>query len=467
MYQAFPYFFGYKREKDIKPDPSRAVSHKLNAKSDLYIYFYFHGLSLLNPKGAFCFITSNSWLDVGYGKDLQEFTLKHCHIKQIIDNQARRSFAAADVNTVICLFSAPSEKRQWELDQKTRFVTFKTPFEGILDAIIFEEVEEANERRTTPEHRIFPILQRDLLKGGSDDTAPTTKYTGDKWGGKYLRAPDIYWTILEKGKDKLVRLGDVAEVRFGIKTGANEFFYLDDQRIQEWGIEEEFLKPVIKSPQECRSILIDPSHLKFKLFMCGADKADLAGTAALEYIEWGESERFNQRPSCRGRTRWWEVPNEEGNTFWGKEIRERIATFCSVQSMYADCRLYLAETEPLLQAVLNSTLMAFMPEAMARNLGGGGGPRSMMVYEVQNLLILSQSAFIPYEERAMDLRNKMENELLKPLVEDIQENPHRRALDTLIFDALNLTQGERDAVYEAVIHLVETRLQKASSLKGS
>lgn len=47
-------------------------------------------------------------------------------------------------------------------------------------------------------------------------------------GGKYLRAPDIYFTILEKGRDKLVRLGDIAEVRFGIKTGANEFFYLED-----------------------------------------------------------------------------------------------------------------------------------------------------------------------------------------------------------------------------------------------
>ena len=88
------------------------------------------------------------------------------------------------------------------------------------------------------------------MEEGSDDASPNPKYTGDQWGGKYLRAPDIYWTILEKGKDKLVRLGDVAEVRFGIKTGANKFFYLDDQKIQEWGIEEEFLKPVIFSLRE-------------------------------------------------------------------------------------------------------------------------------------------------------------------------------------------------------------------------
>ena len=341
VYQAFPGFFNYKRANDID-NPSGAVSHKLDAKSDLYIYFYFHGLSLLNPEGAFCFITSNSWLDVGYGKDLQEFTLKHCHIKQIIDNQARRSFASADVNTVICLFSTPDEKRESGLDQMARFVMFTIPFEGVLDAIIFEEVNEANERRTTPEHRIFPISQKDLLKAGSDDAAPRAKYTGDKWGGKYLRAPDIYWTILEKGQDKLARLGDVAEVRFGIKTGANEFFYLDDQKIGEWGIEEEFLKPVIKSPRECKSILIDPSQLKFKLFMCGADKADLAGTAALEYIEWGESEGFDQRPSCRGRTRWWDLGEwEYPDMLWSDAYNVRFGCFENVGDYFGDKRFFL------------------------------------------------------------------------------------------------------------------------------
>jgi hypothetical protein len=43
-------------------------------------------------------------------------------------------------------------------------------------------------------------------------------------------------------------------------------------------------------------------------------------------------------------------------------------------------------------------------------------------------------------------------------------SPYRRALDDIIFDALKLTQGERDAVYEAVIDLVESRLNKARSV---
>ena len=468
VYQAFPRFFRYKRERDITPDnPATTVSHKLDAKSDLYIYFYFHGLSLLNPKGAFCFITSNSWLDVGYGKDLQEFTLKHCCITQIIDNEARRSFASADVNTVICLFSAPDEKRESELDQTARFVMFKIPFEGILDAVIFYEIETVPERMSTQEHHIFPISQGDLLKAGSDDASPQAKYTGNKWG-KYLRAPDIYWTILGKGKDKLVRLGDVAEIRFGIKTGANEFFYLEPERIREWGIEEEFLKPVIKSPRECRSILIDPSQLKFKLFMCGADRADLVGTAALEYIEWGESEGFDQRPSCRGRARWYDLgERSEPLGVIPCGYREVFIVYQN-NGVLADKRLYELDADEgeFILACLNSSLYPLFLEMQTRSYGGGGGPIDATVYEIADLYLPKHSCFdSSAHEQLINIFKSMSERTIDKIHHEVNKSD-RRALDAIIFDALDLTQGERDGVYEAVIHLVETRLQKASSLRG-
>ncbi len=82
VYQDYPDFFQYKPAKGT-------VRHPINAQSDLYIYFYFHSLRLLNTRGSFCFITSNSWLDVTYGAELQEFLLKYCQIKMILDNQAK------------------------------------------------------------------------------------------------------------------------------------------------------------------------------------------------------------------------------------------------------------------------------------------------------------------------------------------------------------------------------------------
>ena len=46
------------------------------------------------------------------------------------------------------------------------------------------------------------------------------------------------------------------------------------------------MKPVIKSPRECRTILIKPEELKFRIFMCNKTKTELEGTHALKYIEW-------------------------------------------------------------------------------------------------------------------------------------------------------------------------------------
>ncbi|MDE0686907.1 MAG: hypothetical protein OXI61_01950 [Candidatus Poribacteria bacterium] len=48
----------------------------------------------------------------------------------------------------------------------------------------------------------------------------------------------------------------------------------------------------------------------------------------------------------------------------------------------------------------------------------------------------------------------------------LKPSENRCSLDAIIFDVLNLTKGERDGVYEAVVNLVGARLRKARSLKG-
>ena len=444
-YQAFPRFFGYRRERDIKPDnPSLAVSHKLDAKSDLYIYFYFHGLSLLNPKGAFCFITSNSWLDVGYGKDLREFTLKHCHIKQIIDNEARRSFASADVNTIICLFSAPDEKGELGLDQMARFVMFKTPFEGILDAVIFEEVEEPKKRHSTAEHRIFPISQGDLLKESSDDAAPRVKYRDDKWG-KYLRAPDIYWTILKQGKDKLVSIepsiGKVVTVSWSRQGRNSEIMVSKDQLSGEATI------PVLKSPREFDDIIIKSSDVKTHLRIALIDEKQIVRTP----LVWDDIR--GERHICRFNP-------------------EMIAFTHNFHGIY----LHNPDIAWQICASLNSTLTWLFIEALGRR-GLGGGAVRILVEDLKRIPLLIHPEHLSRESGKdlqpifTELTSRSVNDISAEITKNKQNvfdvTPDRLALDDIIFDALNLTQGERDGVYEGVIHLVKARLQKASSLRGS
>ena len=495
---AYPHFFDYK--------PTSGKFRKLDGNSDLYVYFYLHGLSLLSENGSFCFITSNSWLDVGYGKDLQEFLLKHGHVKMILDNEAKRSFAQADVNTIIALLGPPDDRRAVGLDKTARFVMFKVPFEEVLSPVVFQEIEEATGRLVRPEFRVIARKQRELYEEGQTLRVSKTPrvYGGNKWGGKYLRAPDIFFTILEKGKGKLVRLGDIAEVRFGIKTGANDFFYLEPtgQPAPEglvhvrngigWEgyLEEEFLKPVIKSPREIKTIRVRPEDLRYRVFMCHKSKDELrrdGQTHALAYIEWGEKQGYHKRPTCRSRPKW-----------WGLRAREAAQVNCNylvddrMRFYFADGGVYVSDNfQELHHADETVAALASVPfTQILCELGGrtpfGGGLLKIQTYEVADLFVLRPSALTPSQGRCLlSAFERIAKREIKSIFEELglpkpdrdysnihpedvsldRVLPDRRALDKVVFEVLGLTEEEQLEVYRAVVELVKNRLVKAQSLR--
>ena len=435
-----PPYVRQEKIKHLKPTLKKHYTCYTGA-ADLYVYFYERGLQLLSTNGIHTFICSNSWLDVNYGAPLQKYLLDNTNSAVICHSEAAREFESADINTIVSVLHNGTP----DANSQLRFLTFKT-FIGDPD------IENRRERTRA---------YTELAAAGTREN----KYTGDKWGGKYLRAPDIYWTILEKGKDKLVRLGDIAEIRRGFTTGANDFFYLDAERIREWGIESEYLKPVIKSPRECKSIRVDPRQLQFKLFMCHADRAALSGTAALEYIQWGEKQGFHQRPSCRGRARWWDL-GQWGypDMLWSDAYNVRFGCFENAGDYFADKRFFLIEFKEKNSAVsayLNSTIIPLLIETEGiANLGEGVIYTN--VYWLKTLPILAENHIA--KEIHQCYENIKTREIL-PIFDEIHQSD-RLALDSIVFDALGLTQGERDSVYEAVVNLVESRLRKARSLKG-
>ncbi len=286
----------------------------------------------------------------------------------------------------------------------------------------------------------------------------------------------------------MVRLGDIAEVRFGIKTGANEFFYLDQRKINEWGIEDEYLKPVIKSPRECKSILINPKDLKFKILMCHEDKSELRGTNVLEYIKWGEKKGFHERPSCRGRARWYDLGKWNYPTlFWSDAYNIRYLVAMNTGNIFGDKRFFFIdfdESSILATSYLNSILTPFFIELQGIvNLGQGVIYTN--VYWLKEYQVLAN-------EKVSDTIDK--NHLIKAfdrlskrpirsifdelgLVEiDDYSNinpdyvsldkvlPDRRELDRIVCEALGLDENDQLEIYKAVVSLVKNRLSKAGSV---
>ncbi len=492
---AFPRFFEYKPQ-------TGDYRRKLEGKSDLYIYFFLHGLSLLNPQGAFVFITSNSWLDVGYGADLQEFLLRHGHVSLLIDNQVKRSFKQADVNTVIALLGPVDDSRAAVTEKAARFVMFRVPFEDALSPVVFAEIEEAAERLTRPEFRVIRKRQGELLGEGLA-TLETSRvsntrevYAGNKWGGKYLRAPDIYFAIMEMGHDKLVRLGDVAQLRRGLTTGANDWFFVrvegalpgdlvrircDDSERTAHTLEARFVRcPVVTKAKEVEKPLVNDESLPYRLVLVDAPKTRIPPHLSA-YIAWGEAKprAFHIRATCAQRANsgeWYRLGQREGPHLVipiGHKRRPMVGVIEGAQSgdNLVEVRLKDLGARHAIAACIFSTFTVMNYEIYGR-ANFGQGLLKTQTFEIVSLPVLSPAVLEP------GARQRLEEAFLtiaqrSPLMlyDDVRR-ADRIELDDAFLEAVGFVDAsERTALvkelHDAVCRLIWQRMAKSGAARES
>lgn len=106
----------------------------LSRRAGIYAYFFIHGTKFLQNGGRFGFVVSNSWMDVDYGKGLQELFLRNYKIIAIIESKVERWFEDADVNTcIVVLEKASGDKLAEERDSHlARFVYLKKPLRDFI-----------------------------------------------------------------------------------------------------------------------------------------------------------------------------------------------------------------------------------------------------------------------------------------------------------------------------------------------
>ena len=458
-----------------------SVIDKLDRTNDYYIYFYFHGLSLLNKDGTFCFITSNSWLDVDYGKNLQEFLIKYVPMIGIYDSP-KKVFAHADVNTIIALLGHPeirqrslndwasgmkggNEKIWPEIDNVAKFVMFKKPFEEVLSSrtlVAIEDLKPKINKKDLPnlvqnlvnriDYRVFPIIQEDLLQDGWEypnqfqgKRFAEGSYEGNKWGGRFLRAPDIYYIALRKGKDAFHKLEDIAYVRTGVKEGGYGEYIKSKSKVK--NEEYDNFIPILKNVKQQNRILISTAD---SFIVKNISKFKKVIENRKSPILW---------LAGRGSTHKCYL-NPNGFTFSGNLIGIEPKA---------------PNTTKSLVGYLNSTLCILFSEVEGRSKGIGGAAAVFSKTDLQRLEILNYIDFFNkmggaferffsrevrtiFEEVGIDQSKPIREQEPNPL-------PDRAQLDNIIFDELGLAQDERKEVYWSVCELVKQRIDKARSLR--
>jgi len=508
-FETYPELFYYKSktlqiqlEKLIKMGNHKGckredLQHRISTYADLYIHLFFHAARFLKMGGRMGIITSIAWLDVNYGHELQKFFLRHFKVIAILESRCEPWFTEASVNTVITILERCNAADQRDANL-VHFVKVKRP----LDELIPDDpVLEAMNRWRRLSNLVGKIDQAGKTFVGSYPLGIVTEEDDDfrirvlcqgemraelekegktvKWG-QYLRAPQVYFDILKEGK--LCLLKDIATPKFGSKTRINEFFHVSTEMAAKFGIEEEYLLPLIKSPKETNKITVDPDDLKLRIFVCRRSKEELKNFShhgALKYIEWGETQTY-KKGEFKGlrwpegtwvqkrEPGWWALPPAEtniGQIFFTQALgTAHFHHFCP-QDIVPDARLYYfeptAKINPVtLTACLNSSLCALMTEISGR-VTMGDGVLELKVEDARDYMLIPNLQAVDHtiEIRIKKLFEPLLNRPIGSIFEEIKQ-PDRQALDVAILEAIGLDPKKYlKPLYEGLCKLVRERIE--------
>jgi hypothetical protein len=491
-----------KLQNVLKQDWSEKT--KLGKRAGIYAYFFLHGLAFLKDGGRFGYITSNSWLDVDYGKYLQEFFLKHCKIIAIIEPK-ERVFPDADINTVITILERCEDEKERN-NNLVKFVKLKVSLKDLIPQDekkrfeflnnFVEKIEKISELYEDEKMRVFPKLQNELWEEGYNEE--NKEYIGSKWS-KYIRIPDIFFKILIKGKPLFVPLGNCA---YGIKTGNNNFFIPDKiyfivekengfylikdkrQNTTIFKIEKRFIVPVAESPQSHSTIYIKEKDLKHLIYIT-KEKTPSKKDKITKYLKWGEEKGFNKTETCKRREIWYLQPQVPPSYVIIPKSR-----FDSFRVFYSPVKIHYTDSfngilgffgqkknAKYTAAILNSTVYYLILEAYSRTVLGQGAT-SLMRYEMEKLPMINHKKLSnKLLQRLENIFDEICERKIGNVFEEIGANspeevsldkvkPDRRELDKIVMgEILGLTEEEQLEVYKAVIQLVKERIERAKSVE--
>lgn len=185
-----------------------------NKSADLYCLFTERGYSLLKEGGLQSFIMPNKWMLVSYGKELRKFMAK-TDLQQIINFGDVQFFDEATI--YVCIFVTRKDNEQRN-DVQALSLNQKTYHGDFLNEV----------------------------------PAQLAAYPADTFGeSEWIIQPKAHFDILKKMLQQGIALKDMPiSVNYGIKTGYNDAFFIDEDTKERLIAEDpksaELIKPLLR-----------------------------------------------------------------------------------------------------------------------------------------------------------------------------------------------------------------------------
>ncbi len=389
-------------------------------KRDLYVDFLEAAPRWLTNQGRLGLVLSSAWLDVEYGQVVRDLLVRDFAVEFIVESAAERWFPGAKVNTMV-LVARREPKRLRLLHQPVYFSEVRAPLPA------------------------EPTVVRNVMQ---KDLAP------DRPWGPYLRAPE--WWMARWGS--VARLDDLANVRRGWTTNANDFFYPRG----DMGIEDRWLRPLVKSPKEVPAVRAVAEELPLRAFVCGSSRSELEAAGdvgALEWIDAGARESWRLQPQLPTRQM---LVKGYGDRFRQPRFDEPVHYDQQLYGLYPRDGV----DEDALAALLHSSWFGLTLELLGRvNFGDGVlwlGLRDARALPVPDL----RAADTAILEALGDAWHALPQGVVPPvgsLGSDPLWGPAVERIDALVGELLGMGGSESSQVLTAFVALTTRRTRKAAS----
>jgi len=456
-----------KRMRKHLPYKYREGGEKISGKSDIYQYFFTASLEGLDDGGKLGFLTSYKWTTVRGGRNLMTYFLNNSRIKAIIGFN-KSLFEDALVNTYITILEKQSEDNNTESIRKNNSVSFIR----VEDEIDPEKLTTLMNSDTTVEgdgYRVIQQRQGDL-------------YKKEKWS-RFIVAPKEYFELTRH--PLVTNITQVCEMSAatGTKTQADDFFVIDEDTIEEWGLSKKYLNPAIISKRQIEDEQFrfskSDSHMYFldlhdltvdiikevesSSIVGGELQSEVSedvieeqlkeqlreeGDGALaDYIEHGKREHINfddPNDNIHGRGEaWWDLGELAGPRLVMIETRQhrpgvlwnedQIPVKDTGRPFYAESGRQ--DDEEVIAGILNSSVGRIFIESHGR-ISGGSAIR-MMVYDLKSLPMLD------LDQMSTEVKNRIRSAFRDWIESDTHSN-YDEELDRAVLAAFDDFDSDDD-----------------------
>ena len=406
-----PPYIRHEEIKHLKPQLEKDFT-VFNSSADILTYFFELGNNILKANGLLSYIVSNKFFKASYGDKLRTYLTTNTLLQQIIEFEKINIFDEATVKAAIIQF------RKEQLAKTFKYLDVLEKPEN-LEKVINESGKE---------------YEQVLFKSG-----------------QWIFQSEKHWGIYHKISERGTALSEWdLKINFGIKTGFNEAFLIDEetknQLIKEHKSAANIIKPLFRG-REVEKYFSSSSN-SYIIGTFPALKLDIEKYPSIKnhLLSFGKTKlEQSGKPNARKKTanQWFET--QDTIAFWRelslpKIIWKRIGSklrfcydetgFCSLDSTCIATGSHLK----YLVGVLNSKLVENELNRFAPKTGTGD-----LIISVQALTPLQIP--IPTEKQ-----EKQMNELVDKIIIQKQQGKDSSAneskIDELVYKLYELTEEE-------------------------